>query len=62
MIGAGSKLGVPPKEGETVDNKLTGDIVLIGNDVVVPAGTVIPRGAVVTQETLEHYINGGANA
>ena len=62
VIGAGSKLGVPPKEGETVDNKLTGDIVLIGNDVVVPAGTVIPRGAVVTQETLEHYINGGANA
>ena len=62
VIGNGAQLGVPPREGECVDNKLTGDIVLIGNDVHVPDGTVIPRGAVVTQETLAHFINGGVNA
>lgn len=62
IIGDHVQIGVPPKEGETVDNKLTGDIVLIGNDVTIPAGTVIPRGAVVTAETLGQLRNGGKQA
>ena len=62
IIGDGVQIGVPPKEGETVDNRLTGDIVLIGNDVTIPAGTRIPSGAVVTAETIGQFLNGGKNA
>ena len=62
VIGDRVQIGVPPKEGETVDNRLTGDIALIGNDVTIPADTVIPSGAVVTHETIGQFINGGANA
>ena len=62
IIGDGVQIGVPPKEGDTVDNRLTGDIVLIGNDVTIPAGTVIPCGAVVTAETLGQFIKGGNEA
>ena len=62
VIGDGVRIGVPLKEGETVDNRLTGDIALIGNDVVIPDGISIPCGAVVTADTLEHFINGGKNA
>ena len=62
IVGNDVQIGVPPKEGETVDNRLTGDIVLIGNDVTIPAGTVIPRGAVVTAETIGQFVNGGKNA
>ena len=62
IIGDGVQIGVPPEEGETVDNRLTGDIVLIGNDVTIPAGTRIPSGAVVTAETIGQFLNGGKNA
>ena len=62
VIGNGVKIGVPPKAGETVDNRLTGDIVLIGNDVTIPAGTEIPCGAVVTDQTIGQFLNGGKNA
>jgi glucose-1-phosphate adenylyltransferase len=62
VIGDNVQIGVPLREGETVDNRLTGDVALIGIDVKVPAGTVIPSGAVVTAETLDHFINGGAEA
>lgn len=62
VIGDNVQIGVPPKEGETVDNRLTGDIALIGNDVTIPAGTVIPCGAVVTAETLGQLRNGGKQA
>ena len=62
IIGDNVQIGVPPKDGETVDNKLTGDIALIGNDVTVPAGAIIPRGAVITAQTIDHFMNGGAQA
>ena len=62
VIGDGAQIGVPPMEGETVDNRLTGDIVLIGSDVTIPAGMRIPRGAVVTNETLGQFLNGGKQA
>ncbi len=62
VIGNGARIGVPPREGEAVDNRLTGDIVLIGNDVTIPAGVVIPRGAIVTAETLGQFMNGGTEA
>ena len=62
VLGDGVQVGVPPKDGETIDNRLTGDIALIGSDVTIPAGAVIPQGAVVTHETLGQFLNGGAKA
>ncbi len=61
VIGKNVLIGTPLKEGETVDNHLTGDIVLIGNDVTIPDGASIPVGAVVTADTIDQFINGGAN-
>ena len=61
VIGKNVLIGAPLKEGETVDNHLTGDIVLIGNDVTIPDGASIPVGAVVTADTIDQFINGGAN-
>lgn len=46
VIGDGCVVGGPLREGETVDNRLTGDITLIGNDTEVPAQTYMPVGAV----------------
>jgi len=61
VIGKNVLIGTPLKEGETVDNHLTDDIVLIGNDVTIPDGASIPVGAVVTADTIDQFINGGAN-
>ena len=61
VIGKNVLIGTPLKEGEMVDNHLTGDIVLIGNDVTIPDGASIPVGAVVTADTIDQFINGGAN-
>lgn len=52
-IADGCQLGGPLREGESVDNKLTGDITLIGNDIHLPENTYVPKGAVVNQEIIE---------
>lgn len=52
-LGEGCILGGELKEGQSVDNRLTGDITLVGNDVTLPQGSYIPCGAVVNQETIE---------
>ena len=46
VIGENCVVGGPLREGEKVDNRLTGDITLIGNDITVDDGTYMPRGAI----------------
>ncbi|MBQ6426715.1 MAG: glucose-1-phosphate adenylyltransferase [Clostridia bacterium] len=46
VIGENCVIGGPLREGEKVDNKLTGDIALIGNDITVDDGVYMPQGAI----------------
>ena len=52
VIGENCVIGGPLREGEKVDNKLTGDIALIGNDITVDDGVYMPQGAIAS-------VNGG---
>ena len=52
VIGENCVIGGPLREGEKVDNKLTGDITLIGNDITVKDGVYMPQGAIAS-------VNGG---
>ena len=47
-IGALATVGGPLRPGETVDNKLTGDIALVGNDISIGAGEYLAAGRVVS--------------
>lgn len=53
VIGAGSIVGGPLREGETVDNKLTGDIALVGEGVCLPAGSYLARGGIASNNNPE---------
>ncbi len=45
-IGDGTTVGGPLRDGEAVDNRLTGDITLVGNDVCILRGSYLPRGVI----------------
>ena len=47
-IGSGAVVGGPLREGEVVDNSLTGDITLVGNDICICNGAYLPCGTVAT--------------
>ena len=47
-VGALATVGGPVRPGETVDNKLTGDIALVGNDIRIGAGEYLAKGRVVS--------------
>ena len=51
VIGDRAVIGGALREGETVDNRLTGDITLIGNDTTVPAGAYLAVGTVFNSRT-----------
>ena len=51
VVGEYSVVGGPLREGETVDNKLTGDITLAGNDMVLPPCSYLPVGSIVNAQT-----------
>ena len=46
VIGENCVIGGPLREGEKIDNKLTGDIALIGKDITVEDGVYMPQGAI----------------
>jgi ADP-glucose pyrophosphorylase len=48
-IGEGAVIGGELRPGETVDNKLTGDITVVGNDICIPAGGYLPRGVIAAE-------------
>jgi len=50
IVGANAVIGGPLRDGETVDNSLTGDITLVANDYTVEAGAYLPCGAVATEQ------------
>lgn len=50
-IGSDSVVGGALREGEKVDNRLTGDITLVGNDVCTLRGSYLPAGMVFTADT-----------
>ena len=45
-IGRGAVIGGALREGEVVDNRLTGDITLVGNDICICSGAYLPCGTV----------------
>ncbi|MBQ2769767.1 MAG: glucose-1-phosphate adenylyltransferase [Clostridia bacterium] len=45
-VGQLAVIGGPLRPGETVDNKLTGDITLVGNDICVRGGAYLPVGSI----------------
>ena len=47
-IGSGAVIGGALREGEVVDNRLTGDITLVGNDICICNGAYLPCGTVAT--------------
>lgn len=51
VVGEYSVIGGPLREGETVDNALTGDITLAGNDMVLPPCCYLPVGSIVNAQT-----------
>ena len=51
VIGNGANIGAPLRNGEVVDNKLTGDITLIGNDIVVADDEYVPCGKVISSSS-----------
>ncbi len=48
-VGKNAVVGGPLRPGETVDNRLTGDITLVGNDVCVCPEAYLPKGTVATE-------------
>ncbi|MDO4572143.1 MAG: glucose-1-phosphate adenylyltransferase [Clostridia bacterium] len=48
-IGEGAVVGGALREGERVDNSLTGSITVVGNDICIRAGAYLPCGAVATE-------------
>lgn len=46
QVGSGAVIGGELREGDVVDNELTGDITLVGNDITISSGTYLPRGTV----------------
>ena len=44
VIEDGTIIGGPLREGEVLDNDLTGDLTVVGNDLHLPAGTYLPEG------------------
>jgi glucose-1-phosphate adenylyltransferase len=46
----GCVIGGDPRDGEKIDNSLTGDLVLVGNDVTLCENSFLPRGAVAREE------------
>ena len=42
----GAVIGGALREGEVVDNRLTGDITLVGNDLCISSGAYLPCGTV----------------
>ncbi|MCL2695673.1 MAG: glucose-1-phosphate adenylyltransferase, partial [Clostridiales bacterium] len=44
IIGDGTVIGGPPREGEVLDTELTGDLTIVGNDLTIPAETYLPQG------------------
>ncbi|MDO4493147.1 MAG: glucose-1-phosphate adenylyltransferase [Clostridia bacterium] len=53
VIGENCTVGGPLRPGETVDNKLTGDIALVGEGVIVPAATYLAKGAIASKTAFE---------
>lgn len=49
-IGEGAVIGGPLRDGEYVDNTLTGSITLVGNDICIRAGAYLPQGTVATED------------
>lgn len=45
-IGENAVIGGQLRDGESVDNCLTGDITLVGNDVCIRAGAYLPQGTI----------------
>ena len=45
-IGRDAVIGGALREGEGVDNRLTGDITLVGNDLCISSGAYLPCGTV----------------
>ena len=41
---------VQARDGEKIDNKLTGDITLIGNDITIEDGAYMPQGAIASAD------------
>ena len=50
VIGKNVIMGGDLREGDIVDNKLTGDITLVGNDLIVEDGTYLPKGSIVSSK------------
>ena len=57
IVGADCALGCALREGESVDNRLTGDITLVGNDMRIPAGTRLPQRTVASRESIEKIVS-----
>lgn len=53
VIGAGSFIGGPLREGEKVDNKLTGDIALVGEDIRLPEESYLACGGIASNNNME---------
>lgn len=45
-VGRGAVIGGALREGDAVDNRLTGDITLVGNDICICSGAYLPCGTV----------------
>ena len=49
-IGEGAVIGGALRDGERVDNALTGSITLVGNDICIRSGAYLPRGTVANED------------
>ncbi len=49
-IGENAVIGGELRQGDHVDNRLTGSITLVGNDICICAGTYLPQGTVATED------------
>jgi len=57
IIGENAVIGGALREGDVVDNSLTGDITLIGNDIFVHADAYLPVGAIASCSDKEEEVN-----
>ena len=55
VVGDNAVIGGELRQGDHVDNRLTGSITLIGNDITIPPDVYLPQGTVATEEE-----NGGS--
>ena len=52
-IGCNAVIGGELRQGDKVDNRLTGSITLVGNDICICADAYLPQGTVATENTEE---------